>query len=115
MISITEEPVEVKDGNGRWMRVPGDVLFDTGNKSQTAISGELVDKLDLQPDRRKLRKVVAAGDTQLQCSTVDIEVNVRNNKFKVEALVGATAPPTDLLIGSDIINPLTKKKYTFGE
>lgn len=40
---------------------------------------------------------------------------MRGHKFKVDALVGAVASETDLLIGADIINPLIEKKYTFGE
>ena len=107
--------MQIKDGNGRWILVPGAVLFDSGNESATAVSTKLVDELDLQPDRRKLRRLVVAGGEGIQCSTVAIEVNVRGHNFKVDASVGATAPDTDLLIGTDIMKPLIEKKYTFGE
>ena len=115
MISITEEPVQIKDGNGSWILVPGDVLVDSGNEVATGISEKLVHKLDLHPDRSKLRKVVTAGGKEFQCSTVEIEINVRGHKFKVYALVGAPAPDTDLLIGIDVIKPLFDLKYSLGE
>ena len=115
MISINEEPVQIKDGNESWILVPGEVLFDSGNELATGISEELVDKLDLHPDRSKLRKVVTVGNKEFHCGTVVIEINVRGHKFKLNALVGATAPNTDLLIGADVINPLLNLRYTLGE
>ena len=117
MISITEEPVEIQHGNGTWTLVPGEVLFDTGNEMATGISEKLVDKLDLQPDRSKQRKVVTGGGKELHCGRVVIEiVKVRGHKFKVDnVLVGAPAPDTDLLIRKDVIDQLIDRKYTFGE
>ena len=116
MISITEEPVEIQHGNGTWTLVPGEVLFDTGNEMATGISEKLVDKLDLQPDRSKQRKVVTGGGKEFPCSRVAIEIKIRGHTFKVDnALVGAPAPNTDLLIGKDVIDQLIDRKYTFGE
>ena len=116
MISISEEPVEIRHGDGTWMTVPGEVLFDTGNELATGISEKLVDKLDLQPDRRKPRNVVVGGGHELHCSRVAIKIKVRGDTYKVNnALVGAPAPNTDLLIGKDVIDKLIDRKYTFGE
>ena len=115
VISIDNEPVQIKHGNGRWMSAPGRVLFDTGNTLATAISEDSVNELKLKPDESKTREAESIGGIKCEFNTVPIEVNVRGHKFKVDALVGAVASETDLLIGADIINPLIKKKYTFGE
>ncbi|KAJ7393242.1 hypothetical protein OS493_006211 [Desmophyllum pertusum] len=116
VISINEEPVKVKDVNGALIIVPvGCCLFDTGNDAATAVSQELVDELGLLPDRRKLTKVVGIGGAVCQCSKVSLDLVVRGHRFSVEALVGAVAPDTDLLIGSDIIKQLIELKFTLGE
>lgn len=115
IISIDDEPVKIKDHNGDITLVPGSVKFDTGNNGGTAISEELVEKLDLLPDQNKKRRVTGAGGTVLLCSTVKITVIIRKRRYKRHALVGATAPGTDLLIGMDIIECLNDKDYTLGK
>ena len=107
--------MKIKDHNGHIITVPGNVKFDTGNDAGTAISEELVEKLDLLPDHSKKRRVTGAGGTILHCSMVKITVIIRRRRYKCQALVGATAPATDLLIGMDIIEKLTDKDYALGK
>lgn len=115
IISIDDEPVKIKDHNGHIIPVPGSVKFDTGNDVATAISEELVEKLDLLPDDNKKRRVTGAGGTVLHCSMVAITVIIRKRRYRRHALVGAQAPGTDLLIGMDIIESLNDKDYTLGK
>ena len=116
VISTTEELVEIRHGNGTWTLVPGKVLFDTGNKGATGISKKLVDKLNLQPDMKKLVDRVTGGGKVLRCGRVAIEIKVRGHHFKVDnASVGAPTPSTDLLIGKDVNDQLISRKYTFGK
>lgn len=114
IISIDDEPVKIKDHSGHITPVPGSVKFDTGNSAGTAISEDLVEKLDLLPDQNKKRRVSGPGGTVLHCSMVEITVIIRKRRFKCNALVGAPAPGTDLLIGMDIIERLNDKGYTLG-
>ncbi len=102
------------DHNGNIIRVPGSVKFDTGNTAGTAISKELVYKLGLQPSSSKKVKVALAGSCSIQCCRVKITLIIRKHRFSVDALVGATAPGTDLLVGMDIIEQLNDKKFTLG-
>lgn len=111
-ISIDEEPVKIEDEAGHLILVPGNVTFDTGNTGGTAISNKLVDGLGLKPDNTKKKKVTIPGDVALQCCTVPIKIKIRGRKFNVNALVGAVAPPTDLLIGMDIMQQLGDEGYS---
>lgn len=116
MISITNEPVDIKNAGGEWMRVVGKVLVDTGNRAPTGISGKLVYELGLKPDTSKEVNVSGAGGTKVQRGgTVKIEVKVRNHVFPIEALVDLPTDKVDLLIGEDIIDALFHLNYTFGE
>ncbi len=115
VISIDDEPVKIKNQSGKMILVPGSVKFDTGDDAGTGISNELVEELRLKPDCRKRRRVTGPGGTVLTCSVVEVTVVIRRRKFRRTALVGATAPGTDLLIGMDIIKRLNDKNYTLGE
>ena len=116
MISINDEPVQLKHCHGQWVYLPTQsILFDTGNSSATSISKKLVEMLELQEDRSKLRKVEGINGFTTDCSTVTVEMKVRGHYFKVNASVGALGSGTDLLIGTDIINPLIEKNYTLGQ
>ena len=101
--------------DGNIIRFPGTVKFDTGNDSTTGISNELVDSLGLEPDHSKKVKVSLPGGGVLQCSRVNFKLRIRKRRYKVEnALVGAVAPGTDLLIGMDIIQKLNDNGFTLG-
>ena len=116
MISIINEPVDLKNADGEWMKVVGKVLVDTGNRAPTGISGKLVHELGLKPDTSKEVNVSGAGGTKVQCSgTVKTEVKVREHVFPIEALVDLPTDKVDLLIGKDIIDALLHMNYTFGE
>lgn len=115
VISIGEEPVKVRSGNGSFIPVPGNVLFDTGNLSATGISKKLLNKLGLQEDKTKLMKVKLPDGKEGQYGTVPLQIVVRGIKYKSNALVGAPAVGTDLLIGIDIIGKLIERKFSFGE
>lgn len=95
--------------------VPGSVKFDTGNDVTTAISDCLMEKLDLTADRSKRQRVTGIGGTVLECFKVKICLRIRKHIFKVDALVGALAPKTDLLIGNDIIQQLGKENFSIGQ
>lgn len=92
--------------------VPGSVKFDTGNDVATAISHGLMDKLDLKTDRSKTIMVTGIGGNALHCFRVKICLRIRKCVFKVDALVGAVAPQTDLLIGNKIIEELGKENVS---
>lgn len=113
MISIDEEPVKIRNGDGKCVLVKN-VKFDTGNDGGTAISSGLVQKLGLEPDRSKKSRIVGIGGT-VECFQVKITIYIRKRPFKVNALVDALAPRTDLLIGNDIMEMLDKENYTIGQ
>ena len=116
MISIKNEPVDIKNADGEWMKVVGKVLVDTGNEAPTGISTKLVNELGLKPDTSKKLNVSGAGGTKVQCSgTVKAEVKVRDHVFPIEALVDLPTSNVDLLIGKDIIDALFHLNYTFGK
>ena len=115
MISIKNEPVDIKNAHGEWMKVVGEVLVDTGNEASTGISTKLAQDLGLKPDTSKKLNVTGAGGTKVLCSgTVKIEVKLRYHVFPIEALVLPTSN-VDLLIGKDIIDALFHLNYTLGE
>ncbi len=118
MISIHNEPVKITDGSGQFIDVPGEVVVDTGNDAGTGISLELFYKLNLQPTSRHLSRTVfvnVGGGNMEKFSTVPLEVEVKGHQFSVDALIGAPARGTDLLIGNDLINQLIEKGFTIGE
>ena len=51
---------------------------------------------------------------ELDCCRVKICLLIRKCVFKVDALVGAVAPQTDLLIGNEIIEQLAKENFSIG-
>lgn len=114
VISIDEEPVKIKNGEGKAILVPGNVKFDTGNDAGTAISLRLLEKLDLEPDRSKKYSVEGVGGV-MECFRVEISLRIRRRVFKVSALVGSVAGDTDLLIGNDIMTKLDKLNFSFGQ
>ena len=114
VISIDEEPVKIKNGEGKAILVPGNVKFDTGNDAATAISSHLLEKLGLEPDRSKKICVTGVGG-DMECFRVEISLRIRRRVFKVSALVGAVAGDTDLLIGNDIMTKLDNLNFSFGQ
>ena len=113
-ISIDEEPVKIQDGDGNIILVPGTVKFDTGNDAGTAISKELGDTLGLEPDSRKKRKVHVTGGGVIEYKKVTIKLFIRKRQFIVDALFGAVASGTDLLVGMEIIKQLNGENFTLG-
>lgn len=113
MISVDEEPVKIRNGDGKRILVQN-VKFDTGNDGGTAISSGLLQKLGLEPDRSKKSRIVGIGGT-VECFKVKISLYIRKCPFTVYALVDALAPGTDLLIGNDIMEQLDKENYTIGQ
>lgn len=114
VISIDDEPVKIKNGEGNVILVPGSVKFDTGNDVATAISHCLLEELGLEPDQSKKIRVTGVGG-DMECFRVEIALRIRRRAFKVSALVGAVAGDTDLLIGKDIITELDKLNFSFGQ
>lgn len=117
IISRDDEPVEIQNGYGKMIPVSrhGRVLFDTGNEAATGISRKLLLKLKLKPDPTKKEVVELAGGRSDQFETAEIELIIRGHHFKVNALVGATAKGTDLLVGyKDVIETLYGLGYTIG-
>ena len=105
--------MKIMNGDGK--RVPvKNVKFDTGNDGGTAISSDLVEKLSLEPDKSKKSRMVGIGGT-VECFKVKISLYIRKRLFKVNALVDALTPGTDLLIGNDIIEKLDKENFTIGQ
>jgi len=97
--------------------VPGKVKFDSGNDVGTAISKKLCDTLSLhvETDPRKKIKISVAGGYVTECmKTVTIKLLIRKRPFTVDALVGAVAEGTDLLVGMEIIKQLDNENFTLG-
>lgn len=123
MISIDDEPLEIKNNDGFFVQCPGLVTFDTGNTCATGISSKLVKTLNLEKKidhTKKIRFTTAGSDVMgnpnsSECATVEITLRIRRSKFKVMALVGAPVKNIDLLIGMDIIEKLTNKNFTLGK
>jgi len=113
-ISIDEEPVKIQDGDGNIILVPGKVKFDSGNDAGTAISEKLGNTLGLKPDSRKKRKVRVTGGDAIECKIVTIKLFIRKRQFTVNALFGAVASGTDLLVGMGIIKQLNGENFTLG-
>ena len=113
-ISIDEEPVRIEDADGNIVIVPGKVKFDSGNDAGTAISINLVNTLGLEPDSRKKMKVAIAEGREIECKKVTIKLFIRKRPFTVDALFGAVADDTDLLVGMEIIKQLNSENFTLG-
>ena len=105
--------MKIRNGDGKRVLVK-QVKFDTGNDGGTAISSDLVEKLGLEPDRSKKSRMVGIGGP-MECYRVKISLYIRKRHFKVNALVGAVTPGTDLLIGNDIMEKLDKENFTIGQ
>lgn len=115
IISRDDEPVEIQNGYGEMIPVSRHVLFDTGNEAATGISRKLLLKLKLKPDPTKKVEAEVAGGRSDQFETAEIELIIRGHPFKVNALVGAPAKDTDLLVGyKDVIETLYGLGYTIG-
>ena len=94
--------------------VPGKVKFDTGNDAGTAISEKLGSTLGLEPDSRKKMKACVPGGDEIEFSKVTIKLFIRKRQFIVDALFGAVASGTDLLVGMEIIKQLDGENFTLG-
>jgi len=116
VISIDEEPVKIKNADKKFIQVPGMVTLDTGNDAATGISRKLLEELNLEDkiDYSKKRKFMVAGGSSIECNRVHITLKIRGMKFPTNALVGALAPKTDLLIGMEIISKLNDENFTLG-
>jgi len=111
-VSIDDEPVRIEDADGNIIKVPGKVKFDSGNDAGTAISKKLGNTLGLEPDARKKIKISVPGGDVIECKKVTIKLFIRECQFTVDALFGAVARGTDLLVGMDIIKQLIHEKFT---
>ena len=115
--------VEIMNAEGNYVNCPEVVTFDTGNSLGTAISRELVKKLNLEDriDHTNIRcftGLVRDDDGKpisKICSTITINIKIRERRFSVVALYGVTRKPTGLLIGTDIIEPLLDEGFTLGK
>ena len=115
--------VEIMNAEGNYVNCPEPVHFDTKNTLATAISKELVKTLNLEDridhiNKRHYTGVVTDDDDNpigKFCSTISIDVKIRERRFSVVALYGVTCKPTGLLIGTDIIEPLLDEGYTLGK
>ena len=111
--------MEIKIGEEQSIIVPGVVKFDTGNDGGTAMSRRLMEKLGLEPDRRKKFRPTGVGGNTMDCFKVKICLFIRKQWFEVDANVGAgakepVAKGTDLLIGNDLILRLVEEGFTIG-
>ena len=106
--------MKIEDGDGNVIFVPGTVKFDSANDAGTAISKELGHTLGLEPDSRKKSKISVTGGGVIECKKVSIKLFIRKRQFTVDALFGAVAKGTDLLVGMDIIKQLNSENFTLG-
>ena len=122
VISRGKEPVKIMNAYGKFVDCSG-VVFDTGNRAGTGISCDLVEDLKLNDkiDKKQTRTFVGVGrddegkSIRRKCNTIMIEVEIRQKRFPVRALVGVPVGKTRLLIGLDIINELEKEGFTLGK
>ena len=106
-----------------YVNCPEVVIFDTGNSLGTAISRELVKKLNLEDridhtNERCYTGLVRDDDEKpisKICSTIRINIKIREKKFSARALYGVPAEGSGLLIGMDIINDLLDEGFTLGK
>ena len=122
MISVDEEPVTIMNSEGDFVACPG-VLFDTGNRAATGISGKLVKRLNLEDkvDHKNTVSSLSVGrdhagqPISMESSTVKIKIKIRGMVFPVKALYDVPVDDTDLLIGMDIIDSLFDENFTLGK
>ena len=114
IISRDEEPVDIMNASGSWIRIQGcQICFDTANDAAACISKELLQKLDLEVDWEDTVPVHLAG-VNGEFSEVKVELKIRQHHFEGLALVGAVPEGVDLLVGMEIIEKLRKLGYTLG-
>ena len=111
IISIDEEPVDIMNASGSWIRQS--VCFDTGNKEAACISEKLLQKLGLKVDWEDTVLVHLAG-AKKRFPEVKVELKIRQHHFEGLALVGAVPEGFHLLIGMKIIKELIDLGYTIG-
>ena len=116
ILSIYEEPVDIMNSSGSWIRVQGcqSFCFDTGNNTAACISEELLQKLGLKVDRENTVPVHLAGPVA-KFPEVKVELQIRQHYFGGLALVGAVPKGLHLLVGMEIINELLELGYYIGK
>lgn len=115
IISRDEEPVDIMNASGSWIRVQGcQICFDTANDAAACISKELLQKLDLEVDWEDTVPVHLAG-VNGEFSEVKVELKIRQHHFEGLALVGAVPEGLHLLVGMEIIQELFDLGYTIGK
>ena len=115
--------VEIMNSEGSYVNCPVMEEFDTQNTLATAISEDLVKKLNLEDridhSNKKWYSGIVTDDDEKPigklCSTIKIDVKIRERKFSVVALYGVPRKPTGLLIGIDIIKPLLDEGFALGK
>ena len=114
IISRDEEPVDIMNASGSWIRVQGcQICFDTANDAAACISKELLQKLDLEVDWEDTVPVHLAG-VNGEFSEVKVELKIRQHHFEGLALVGAVPEGFHLLVGMKIIKELIDLGYAVG-
>ena len=114
IISRDEEPVDIMNASGSWIRVQGcQICFDTANDAAACISKELLQKLDLEVDWEDTVPVHLAG-VNGEFPAVKVELKIRKHHFEGLALVGAVPEGFNLLVGMEIIQELFDLGYTIG-
>ena len=115
IISRDEEPVDIMNASGSWIRVQGcQICFDTANDAAACISKELLQKLDLEVDWEDTVPVHLAG-VDGEFPAVQVELKIRQHHFEGLALVGAVPEGLHLLVGMEIIQELFDLGYTIGK
>ena len=114
ILSIYEEPVDIMNSSGSWIRVQGrqSFYFDTGNNAAACISKELLQKLGLEVN---LEDTVHLAGADAEFPEVKVELKIRQHHFKGLALVGAVPEGLHLLVGMEIIQELFDLGYTIGK
>ena len=115
--------VEIMNAEGSYVNCPVEEEFDTRNTLATAVSEELVKKLNLEDRIDHTNKIWYSGIVKddddkpigTSCSTIRVDIKIRERKFSVVALYGVPCEPTGLLIGMDIIKPLLDEGFTLGK
>ena len=115
ILSINEEPVDIMNASGSWIRVQGrkSFRFDTCNTAAACISIELLQKLGLEVNLEDTVPVHLAG-AYAEFPEVKVELKIRQHHFEGLALVGAVPEGFNLLVGMEIFKKLRKLGYTLG-
>lgn len=115
IISRDEEPVDIMNASGSWIRVQGRqrACFDTGNDAAACISEELLQELGLEVDWEDTVRVHLAG-VDAKFPAVKVHLKIRQHHFEGLALVGAVPEGFHLLVGMEIIKELIDLGYTIG-